>query len=282
MMFSVIIPTRHRDNLLAQCLDRLVPGRQSIAGDAYEVIVTDDGTQSTGEKMINEMYPWARWVAGPHRGPAANRNHGVSVARAAWLVFTDDDCLPDHHWLRGYAEAIEAQPKFNVLEGKVYANGPKRSLSDTSPINECGGYLWSCNFAIRANTFTEVGGFDERFLYAAMEDVELATRLRKRAEGVLFVPEASICHPWRPIGGWKRFKQHQKATLCFLELHPEQEGIINTAFYLRMMLRTLARETLPGLVTMRGEGFLVAVLQYCAWLQTAWLLSMRTKHKVHS
>lgn len=94
-MISVIIPTCDRNEQLAKCLDCLAPGVQTLPAEQYEVIVTDDGSDLTAEQMILERYLWARWVAGPRIGPAANRNNGVQYARGEWLAFTDDDCLPD-------------------------------------------------------------------------------------------------------------------------------------------------------------------------------------------
>ena len=65
MLLSVIIPTCHRNDLLAECLDRLAPGRQQGQASGqldYEVIVTDDGQHTTAETMIREHYPWVRWL----------------------------------------------------------------------------------------------------------------------------------------------------------------------------------------------------------------------------
>jgi glycosyltransferase involved in cell wall biosynthesis len=108
--FSVIIPTYHRNDLLAKCLDCLADGIQTLPFEQYKVIVTDDGSETTAEEMIRECYPWVQWVAGPHKGPAANRNNGAKYAKGKWLAFTDDDCLPDPQWLETYAEATVAEP----------------------------------------------------------------------------------------------------------------------------------------------------------------------------
>ena len=92
-LFSVVIPTCHRNDALAACLERLAPGKQSLAAASYEVIVTDDGSRATSEAMLREKFPWAKWMAGPRRGPAANRNHGAKHANGNWIAFADDDCL---------------------------------------------------------------------------------------------------------------------------------------------------------------------------------------------
>ena len=77
-MISVIIPICHRNNLLAKCLDCLAPSVQTFPAEQYEVIVTDDGTNTTAKDMMRAQYPWAQWLAGPKKGPAANRNNGAT------------------------------------------------------------------------------------------------------------------------------------------------------------------------------------------------------------
>ena len=77
LLFSVVIPTCNRLGMLAKCLDRLGFGTQSLAANQYEVIVSDDGSTVTAEEMIQAQYPWAKWVKGPGKGPAANRNNGA-------------------------------------------------------------------------------------------------------------------------------------------------------------------------------------------------------------
>jgi GT2 family glycosyltransferase len=272
---SVVIPTCHRNDALAECLDRLAPGRQTLASDRYEVIVTDDGSRSTAEAMMAGKYPWAKWVAGPRRGPASNRNSGAKFARADWLVFTDDDCLPDAHWLAAYAKAAVSNPQARVLDGFVYADRPKRSLGETSPTKEGGGQLWSCNFAIQRELFTRLRGFDERFPYAAMEDCDLALRLKHAGEVTVFSREASVCHPWRPKVGWAGLKKQQQSHWIYLELHPEESASIRPSFFLQASARTLLKETLPGILRFGGRGMGKALLEHVFWLQTAWLLLLR-------
>ena len=141
MLFSVIIPTYHRNDLLAKCLDCLASNVQTLTSDDYEVIVTDDGSLTTAEEMINHHYSWVKWVAGSHNGPAANRNNGARYAQGEWLVFTDDDCLPDPQWLEAYTKNVTNEMNYLVLEGRTYVDRPRKSLAETSPVNESGGYL---------------------------------------------------------------------------------------------------------------------------------------------
>lgn len=194
-MISVIIPTCDRNEQLAKCLDCLAPGVQTLPAEQYEVIVTDDGSDLTAEQMILERYLWARWVAGPRIGPAANRNNGVQYARGEWLAFTDDDCLPDPNWLKAFAEATTGSAQ--ALEGAIHPLGePNQGLAEC-PVNLTGGVFWSANIAVMRSLFQKIGGFDPnyRFFY---EDVDLQMRLSPFTK-ILFVPEARVFHPVRLI-----------------------------------------------------------------------------------
>ncbi len=179
-LISVVIPTRERNATLALCLDRLAPGAQTLPHDQYEVIVSDDSDGHLAFELVRDRYPWARWQEGPRRGPAANRNAGARAARGTWLVFTDDDCLPDPIWLEAYVAAMNPnEAALDVLEGRTTCRAGLLSPRQAAPLNLEGGRLWSCNFAIRRAGFEKVGGFDERYPFAHMEDADLQARLRK-------------------------------------------------------------------------------------------------------
>ncbi|RYY07005.1 MAG: glycosyltransferase family 2 protein, partial [Sphingobacteriaceae bacterium] len=105
-MFSIIIPTYNRNDLLSKCLQRLEPGSQSIDVNKYEVIVTDDSKQEEAKNFIQNNFNWVKWVPGPQKGPAANRNYGAKQASGEWLIFIDDDCMPDVHLLQNYQNAL--------------------------------------------------------------------------------------------------------------------------------------------------------------------------------
>lgn len=194
-MISVVIPTCNRNELLARCLERLVPGAQTLNADQYEVVVTDDSSNDGAERLIHSRFPSVRWVRGPRRGPAANRNNGARAARGDWNAFTDDDCIPDACWLKELAAAIE--PGVQVYEGKTECRDGLGAL-DEAPVNLTGGKLWSCNLMVARKVFDAVDGFDEGFPFAACEDMDLQNRLNKLGLQCKFVPRASVDHPPRP------------------------------------------------------------------------------------
>jgi GT2 family glycosyltransferase len=271
--FSVIIPTCHRNDLLAKCLDCLAPGKQT-GGDCsgnrrqksevrnpisdppsftYEVIVTDDGSKSTAREMIEKNYPWARWIEGPRRGPAANRNNGAKFAQGEWLVFTDDDCLPDPAFLSAYWAAA-TENGAPVLEGKTSPTGIRTRVDMECPANETGGYLWSCNFAIRKDLFFELEGFDTNFPGPAMEDVDFRTRLQKAEKAIKFIPEALVLHPWRLKKGYSFWKLHSQSRLYYISKHSEFADSVCLKSLGLDLARKLLRQLPPIALACWGRG----------------------------
>lgn len=257
LKLSVVIPTCHRNDDLALCLDRLSPGVQTLPVEEYEVIVTDDGSDTTAEAMIAERYPWVRWTAGPRRGPAANRNRGASLALSDWIVFTDDDCLPEPSWLAEYANHIDGQ--YDVLEGRTSPYGTRTRVDQECPSNETGGYLWACNFAIRKCVFQELEGFNEGFPVAAYEDMELNTRIELRCFRRLFLPDAAVLHPWRRKKPISFYRSRAKSVAHYVAIHPHMGGRFCTTYKCRALVQFFLRDILPNSLRYRGRGTLQAI-----------------------
>jgi len=280
-LFSVVIPTRDRNETLAPCLDRLAPGAQTLPHDQYEVIVADDSPLTAARELVTERYPWARWVAGPRRGPAANRNVGASIARGEWLAFTDDDCLPSPVWLEAFSLARGPKPEaLEALEGRTTCRAGITSPRQTAPVNLEGGVLWSCNFAIRRAGFETIGGFDERFPYAHMEDADLQARLQKAGYMIHFVPEAEIDHPPRSMAWGTRLARVHESSVLHMVLHGPVRGL---PWYLlnqsRARLSRILREnksidTLSALASLPVELTSIAV-QWRSWKHRARTLSQK-------
>ncbi|MGE9296155.1 MAG: glycosyltransferase family 2 protein, partial [Puniceicoccales bacterium] len=274
-MISVIIPTCKRPDLLALCLDALAPDKQvgmklSLAGSAadsatYEVIVTDDGAAQDSACGLDSAYPWARFIAGPGRGPAANRNNGVRYARGEFIAFLDDDCIPASDWLSGFRHS---PPDIEALEGKTVADRPKARVDEESPVNETGGYLWTCNMMIRRAAFQQLNGFDELFPYAAMEDVDFRVRFLDAGMTFRFAPEAVVTHPWRRGNS----SAHEKRLLShyhFWRQHPELRPANMGVFFFKQLAGIWGRDYLPSLIKFRGQGTV-----YC--LVHTWVLLKAT------
>jgi GT2 family glycosyltransferase len=233
MFLSVIIPTYNRNDLLSKCLNLLAPQFQTIDENLYEVLVTDDGKSNGAKDLIKEKFPWVKWIEGPKRGPAANRNNGAKYSAGEWLVFIDDDCLPEYDILEEYKKAIERHPQVSAFEGRIYVDTPQTSFLQESPLNNSGGYFWSCNICIRKDLFNNLAGFDENFPFAAMEDVDFFFRLKKVTDKHMFLSNAAVLHPWRTDKGLPKtaIKRYQ-SQLYFEHKYPDFIKI-NALSYIR-------------------------------------------------
>ncbi|HZL17411.1 MAG TPA: glycosyltransferase [Polyangia bacterium] len=210
MDLSIVIPTRLREETLARCLESLRP---QLAEGSAEVIVTDDGTTEATHTLIESRFAFARWTRGPQRGPAANRNHGASLATGEFVVFLDDDVDPSPKLLAAYRAAI--QPGVNVYEGRTTCRAGLRSPLEDSPVNEDGGRLWSCNLMLRRNLLNSVGGFDEAFPYPHLEDVAFRESLTALREQIVFVPDAVVDHPPRRQQSAKVLASHHESSFLY-------------------------------------------------------------------
>ena len=232
MLISVVIPTCNRNDLLSKCLDVLAPDVQKTAFE-YEIIVTDDSKDGAAQLLITQHYSWAKWVEGPRRGPASNRNNGARNAKGEWIVFIDDDCVPDTDMLLSYADAIANNSDVEVIEGVIYSD-EVIPLLYTAPVNLTGGYLWSCNFGIKAKAFFDIGCFDENYKYPNLEDNDLHKRLQQAGYKILFGSKVKVYHPIRPVASPKKYAMYHESWLYYHKKFNDEKTV-------RDLLLTIAR-----------------------------------------
>lgn len=250
-LIAIIVPTCDRPQDLQRCLEAL-----RLNNALIYVTVTDDSEGYETKYLIEDSYPEVRYFRGKRAGPAANRNNGAQCTTSEWILFVDDDCIPDSQWLDAYLQAFRLWPACNVFEGRTYADRPKQRMDEEAPLNETGGYLWSCNFAIRRTLFEGLGGFDERFPYAAMEDVDLRYRLREcLGESIQFVPNAAVCHPWRQITGDLIYRKRQTSIIIYLEIHPSEYQRFTIRQAVHVLARRILKVSIPEFIRYRGRGW---------------------------
>jgi GT2 family glycosyltransferase len=97
---------------------------------------------------------------------------------------------------------LQSIGSWDVLEGCTICPDKTDSPLVEEIENLHGGLLWSCNLAIRRAVFNQIGGFNEMFMEAGGEDMELAWRIREQNISTRFVPEMVVEHPSRRVG-WK-------------------------------------------------------------------------------
>ena len=202
---SVIVPAYGRPQLLSHCLAALAA--QQYPKDRFEVIVVDDGSPQPLATIVADFQSSMTVVyhQQPNLGPSAARNTGARVAQGQYLVFTDDDCAPAPTWLSFLAQGLAEQPQ--VMIGGYTKNAlPRNPFSITSQLlidylythynqtESRARFFTSNNFAMAAELFWQVGGFDESMPLAAGEDREFCDRWLDRNLGMIYLPRAVIFH----------------------------------------------------------------------------------------
>ncbi len=186
---SVIVPTHRRPATLARLLKALAP--QVRGKPDRELIIVNDGSHDPAYGRAIEPYADLLTYVPIHRnvGRAAVRNIGARKSRGAYLVHTDDDCLPPENWLDRLDGIVDAQPDAAVITGQLrtFAQHPERLvpryLRETEFLalphrdGERIVCVFTANMVVRRNWFARVGGFDERLSTLGGCDRNLTYRL---------------------------------------------------------------------------------------------------------
>ncbi len=202
LLVSVVVPTYRRPDLLKRCMKALL--RQTLACDAYEIIVCDDGPTMAARQLVESLLATCgerpRILYMPvtsTQGPAGARNAGWRAAHASIIAFTDDDTIPDAAWLQSGVQAM-AMP-VDAAVGRIVMplpENPSDYEKDAARLQEA--EFATANCFVRRSALESVGGFDERYTSAWREDSDLHFSLLKKGYAVVAAPQAVVVHPLRP------------------------------------------------------------------------------------
>ena len=215
---DVVITTRNRPEALARCLGGLV--EQTVHD--FGVIVVDDCSDSPLQPIVERFTSLdAIVVRLPQQsGPAAGRNTGVEHVTAEFVMFVDDDVVPDPIFVGTHLDAVTKPGDDNK---PVVSFGPFVEPPDWNPTP---WNLWEARQAkkeadamlnglyeptwrqfhtgtncLPTAMFRAVGGFDESFKRS--EDDEFALRLDGYGCVFHFAPEAIAWHySHRTLEAW--------------------------------------------------------------------------------
>jgi hypothetical protein len=184
MRYSVIIPTRDRQALLARTLESVFAQTLQPA----EIIVVDDGSSDGTVEFLASLGSRIRPVQQRHRGPGAARNAGAAAASGDYLVFLDSDDLWLPWSLSAFAEAVERYARPALVCGCFRQFADEDELADCRDVPVEGeafaDYLsvWprqpivgASMMAVRRDEFLRVGGFAEAPVN--LEDHDLSLKL---------------------------------------------------------------------------------------------------------
>lgn len=221
---SVVVPTRGRPVFLRNCLESLL--RLDYPNDRYEIIVVEDGTdtsQEIAEEIRQRSTVSVRYKPIPHSGAATARNVGLQLATGEIVAFIDDDAMAVPEWLRrlvlgllqegvaGVGGRVSPEYPEPLLDAGMSRGGDLRwSGFNASPrdVQEV-DHLPGGNMAFWREALVEVRGLDTRYTRRGSwrEDTDLCVRLRHRGYRLLYDGEARIIHrAVRWTDTWERMR----------------------------------------------------------------------------
>jgi glycosyltransferase involved in cell wall biosynthesis len=176
---SVVIPCRNRKDILRQTI------RSSLAQSVpVEVIVMDDGSTDGTVEMVREEYPSVRlYQLGQKKGPAFQRNRGISLARSSIVFPIDDDSIFSspkvvEQTLAEFNHPRVAAVGIPFLNPRLDWEPHQTQPQSVSGIAVVHAFVGAAH-AVRKGIFLEVGGYREHFFYMG-EEGDLCIRLIKR------------------------------------------------------------------------------------------------------
>lgn len=219
MLVTAIVCTYNRCASLAETLGALI-GQRVRPDTRWELLVVDnnstDGTRETVERLASSVKNLdVRYAFEQRQGLSHARNHGVRLAKGEFVLFTDDDVIPEPNWVQTVADSLreyrcdacggyiapiwETAPPpwltdrfYGFLALKPDPSGPRRVSAAEEP-------PFGANMAFRREVFDRIGLFDVTLgrsgaVLAGGEESDLFRRVLAAGGVVMYFPEARVHH----------------------------------------------------------------------------------------
>lgn len=206
---SVVVATCNRSENLPLLLDALL--HSESPGLIWDVWVVDNNSKDGTAALVAayaQREPRVHYVFEATQGKSHALNHGVREASGNIIAFTDDDCIPDRHWIANINAAFAADSKLGLAGGRVElfnsADHPtttrtgraRRTL--TSPSDAFSSII-GCNMAGRRELLRAIGDFDPlncpgSSSDAVSEDADFVYRAFKAGVLIEYRPDILVHH----------------------------------------------------------------------------------------
>jgi GT2 family glycosyltransferase/spore maturation protein CgeB len=223
---SIIIPVYDKVGYTRQCLQALA------ANTVYanrEVIVVDngstDGTKSFLATLGNQIKVLTNQT---NLGFAKACNQGARAATGDYLVFLNNDTIPQPGWLEELVKVADADPQVAMVGSKllfpndtiqhagvllhrkaklpyhIYRSFPK----DHPVVNWVREYpaVTAACVLIKRDIFFAVGGFGEEY-FNCYEDIDLCLKIREKGYRIMYTP-LSVLYHYESVSEGRKDRDH--------------------------------------------------------------------------
>ena len=196
-LVSVIIPVFNDGERLRLCLQALE--QQTYAKDCYEVIVVDNGSDTTANiKGIVRQFESTP-------GSYAARNKGLSIAKGKVIAFTDADCVPAPDWIEKGVTHLQRVANCGLVGGNIEIFWRDSNQPSTVELYESilafrqQDCIEKHHYSVTANLFTwkkvieTVGVFNSQL--KSNGDIDWGNRVYARGYQQIYAEDVRVAHP---------------------------------------------------------------------------------------
>jgi O-antigen biosynthesis protein len=217
---SIIIPVFNNVEHTQKCLGRL---KQLNTKHPSDIIIIDNASSDGTGLFLKDIDGIAHVITNAkNRGFGAACNQGASVSRSKYLVFLNNDTLPDPAWLDALIDMMEQDTTIGAAGSRlVYPDGRLQEagglvfqdasgwnfghsgdpdapqFTEPCEVDYCSGAA----LIIRRELFERLGGFDPRYAPAYYEDTDICFGVRSLGYKVMYCPHATVIHHGGATGG---------------------------------------------------------------------------------
>lgn len=226
LSFSIIVPVYNRPQEIEELLESLT--KQDFK-KAYEVIIIEDGSQDSSEKIVNSYQDKLnlKYFYKDNSGAGASRNYGMQRATGNYFIILDSDVIVPSNYLSAVNKALTenytdafggpdaAHESFTNLQKAI--NYSMTSVLTTGGIrgkkNGVGKFQpRSFNLGMSKKAFDKTNGFSRM---KTGEDIDLTFRLWENGFDTQLIEKAFVYHKRRST-----LKQFFKQTFSFGTARP--------------------------------------------------------------
>jgi GT2 family glycosyltransferase/glycosyltransferase involved in cell wall biosynthesis/predicted SAM-dependent methyltransferase len=213
-LLSIIVIVRNQIEITKDCIEHIIRNTRND----FELIIYDNGSEAECSDYVQSI-TGIKLIRSEGNTPLASaRNEASQMASGKYIVFLDNDCLPENNWDEVFISEFERNPKCSAQSGMLkYPNGLVQSAGiviGKNPEGELFPYsiykyasskathvrvkrkykmlAGSC-LCLRKNQFDRVGGFDEAFIFG-YEDFDLCMKLAENSGEIVYNPDSVIVH----------------------------------------------------------------------------------------
>jgi len=211
-LVSIIIPLFNQAQLTKACVEAI----QATTGDhsRYELILVDNGSYDWTPEYLRSLGNSVIVIANQENlGFAKACNQGAQIAKGEYLLFLNNDTVPQPGWLDALLSGAREEGADIVGAKLLYPNGRVQHAGVTFNRNGIGYHIFK-NFdantpavnkkrfmqcvtaacmLISKQLFNDLDGFDEQFRNG-FEDVDFCLRAGQAGKRILYTPDAVVIH----------------------------------------------------------------------------------------